>query len=787
MNDVRKDYRELKDRTAKFIDQYDHLAELVYAPEEYAKRRGALADRKRQLETQEFSLVVIGEMKHGKSTFLNAMLRKPVFPKDIVEATAAVTFLKHNATIAQEHPDWQDKAVVEFNDNRIIVVDHLDLCKYTTCFSKKEIDVAREVRKVTIYSDSKFVEDGVSVVDTPGMNTPNVMHEQITRDQIDRSHAAVFLFKATELGKKTDYEFLETTSKKIDRFFFVLNRIDEAGGIEESPRLIDNLRAKAEENTSLGPLLAKARFYPTSGLLALLARYGEYFPNEKFQSRQDWERCCNPPDRREALMAASGMDVFEKDLLDFLFKGERTRDFLKAHLTFITGAAEEANRYLKEKKGVLADKIDLAELEEKEKRLQLEFEREKDKVESASSDLTKKLAEAMKSFVKECETEAETRVGDFRGRVEEIQDYDVMRMQWEDFQNEIAKTVSRFASRVQIDMKDTAQSVFNAIDFKVRGELNRRLGKAKLFEMPTVEPPKIEWVVPAAVAKEVEDELAKINTELNDVEAKLAQANGNENELRMALEKKQDLERERRERLEDARAKMQMLGTRPGVERKMVRPEHDEREWRGGLFGLILTPFIGKKTVHYEAEYEEDDSAQKRFDEEKKKLDEQEAKFREEIRQRIADAGRALSAAQKAAAEAEQLRKLQDKKEQKERELRKSLREQQAKAKERAVGKMRSDLINALDGQLTEIIDITRQMSSACASWADDYIGGIQAELSTAVASRKDELEELQKTVALKKKDREVVMKRISDAETQYKFVMAEATALASDVDMMAF
>ena len=198
MNASRESYRALKEKTESIIEQYDKLAELVYTPEELVKKRDVLNARRKQLETQEFILVVIGEMKHGKSTFLNAMLRKPVFPKDVREATAAVTFLRHNDTIAAEHPEWRDKAVVEFRDRPTMVVDHLDLGKYTTCLHKGEINVAEDVKSVTIYSDSKFVEDGVTVVDTPGMNTPNAMHEQITRDQIDRSHAAVFLFKAGE-------------------------------------------------------------------------------------------------------------------------------------------------------------------------------------------------------------------------------------------------------------------------------------------------------------------------------------------------------------------------------------------------------------------------------------------------------------------------------------------------------------------------------------------------------------------------------------------------------------
>lgn len=786
MNASRESYRALKEKTESIIEQYDKLAELVYTPEELVKKRDVLNARRKQLETQEFILVVIGEMKHGKSTFLNAMLRKPVFPKDVREATAAVTFLRHNDTIAAEHPEWRDKAVVEFRDRPTMVVDHLDLGKYTTCLHKGEVNVAEDVKSVTIYSDSKFVEDGVTVVDTPGMNTPNAMHEQITRDQIDRSHAAVFLFKAGEAGKKSDYEFLETTAKKIERFFFVVNRIDEIGGIgETSARVIEDLRGKVAENPVLGPLLEKERFYPTSGLLALLGRYPEFIPNEKFLSREQWERDCNPPDCRAELEKASGMDTFEADLLSFLFNGPRTQEFLRSHLAFLRGAADEASRYLVEQAEALSKKTNLKELEEKEKRLEAEFEREQAKVASASTELTKKLKSAMSNLVKECEMEAETKTAAFDTRVNEICDYDVMRSQFEEFSGEIERTVSRFASRAQIDMKDTAQSVFSAIDYKVRGELNKRLGAAKLFVMPELEAPKISWVVPENVAKDVEVKLKQIETELRDVDQKLSEKSGSEWELKEALRAREELERQKADALEDIRSNMQMLGQRPGIEQRMVSPAHDKKEWRDGLLGFVMTPIIGKKTVHYEAEFEEDDSARRAYDSEMAKLKEKDAAFRESIRKRLEEAGKTLSEAQRAQLEMEQLRKLADKKREKEMQLQRELRERQLKAQEVALVSMRKSLSQAMKSQLEDVVNGLRTMSNSCANWAQDYIGGIQAELCTAVAARRDELENLRKTVALKKKDRDALQAKVEEAKDAHAKLIADAEVLFTEIEMM--
>ena len=96
MAESRTDYQVVRDHLLEFYDQYFDLVKLMFSEKEVDQLRITVDARKKQIVDKEFTLVVIGEMKHGKSTFLNALLRKPAFPKDVREATAAVTFMKHN-------------------------------------------------------------------------------------------------------------------------------------------------------------------------------------------------------------------------------------------------------------------------------------------------------------------------------------------------------------------------------------------------------------------------------------------------------------------------------------------------------------------------------------------------------------------------------------------------------------------------------------------------------------------------------------------------------------------
>ncbi|HEX2660877.1 MAG TPA: dynamin family protein, partial [Polyangia bacterium] len=48
-----------------------------------------------KLDEERFSLVVLGEFNHGKSTFVNALLGKPLLPTGITPTTAVLAHISH--------------------------------------------------------------------------------------------------------------------------------------------------------------------------------------------------------------------------------------------------------------------------------------------------------------------------------------------------------------------------------------------------------------------------------------------------------------------------------------------------------------------------------------------------------------------------------------------------------------------------------------------------------------------------------------------------------------------
>ena len=50
-----------------------------------------------KLDDERFSVVVLGEFNHGKSTFINALLGTPLLPTGITPTTALLAHVTHGA------------------------------------------------------------------------------------------------------------------------------------------------------------------------------------------------------------------------------------------------------------------------------------------------------------------------------------------------------------------------------------------------------------------------------------------------------------------------------------------------------------------------------------------------------------------------------------------------------------------------------------------------------------------------------------------------------------------
>lgn len=302
-------------------------------------------------ENERFEIVVVGEFSTGKSTFINALLKREILPSKVTPTTATVNFIRHLNELGEDCKE--PIAKVHFKNDDIIEIPYHDLSDYVTEMSEK-VNVSENIRYVDLYVDSPYLENGVVLVDTPGLQALNLEHERITKEQIKKSNASILLFNMEQPGKLTEIKFLRDLSESIDRIFFVANRLDGVPQ-DQVQEVKDQLEKSLRENDYQPIAAAQAVVYPVSALQALKAQ-------DEMVVTRHWEDV--PADE---LMTSSRFPAFVDRLENYLFAGEKTNDFLNVPNVSIEHYYEQLIRQLEQYQEALERDDDMEGLEKAHK------------------------------------------------------------------------------------------------------------------------------------------------------------------------------------------------------------------------------------------------------------------------------------------------------------------------------------------------------------------------------------------------------------------------------------
>jgi GTPase Era involved in 16S rRNA processing len=282
-----------------------------------------LSHVKNKLETRTFNLVVLGQFKRGKTTFINALLGEELLPSAVVPLTAVPTILRYGAAMEL----W-----VSFKDGARKRISQEEISEYVT--EVKNPKNEKNVRGMVIQCPLEFLKE-VQVVDTPGVGSVYKHNTKVAFDFLPRCDVAAFLLSADQPLSEYEHAFLKEVKDHSEKTFFLLNKIDYLSPqeVEES---LDFTKKVLEEDFD-----TRVRIYPVSAKLALEARL-------------------NGDDTMK--LEHSRIQEFEKVLWDFLKREKEdivlassTRQVLMAMHTIITSIEIERKALL----------IPISELEER--------------------------------------------------------------------------------------------------------------------------------------------------------------------------------------------------------------------------------------------------------------------------------------------------------------------------------------------------------------------------------------------------------------------------------------
>ena len=286
------------------INSVQNLTKII--EEDSLKERLDLIPQK--LKDEKFSIGITGVMNAGKSTMLNAILGEEILGTSVIPETANLTIVKYSDKPSAKvnfwtKDEWESieksalslenmKPFVQetkehFKDNldKYITLEGLsdsvaidNLALYTSAeHSDKKCNL---VKSVELYSDLKFVKNGVEIVDTPGLDDPVVQREEITKNYLYDCDLMCHLMNVNQSATQKDIEFITDTLlyQNIARLLVVITRIDTVSEdelkevIAYTKSSIKTKLQSLDKEAQIDSIIRKIDFIPIAGKMALMHR-----------------------------------------------------------------------------------------------------------------------------------------------------------------------------------------------------------------------------------------------------------------------------------------------------------------------------------------------------------------------------------------------------------------------------------------------------------------------------------------------------------------------------------
>ena len=172
-------------------------------------------DEIQKLQADRFHLVVLGQFKRGKTTFINALLGEELLPVGVIPVTSVVTIIRHGSEKRYE---------VVFSDNHRIPIQREELRDYVT--EQGNAENRKRARYVEITHPSRFLEHGLLLIDTPGIGSLDLSNTETTQGFIPNVDAAVIVLSGDLPITRTEHHFLGEVATQVEKLFFVMNKMD---------------------------------------------------------------------------------------------------------------------------------------------------------------------------------------------------------------------------------------------------------------------------------------------------------------------------------------------------------------------------------------------------------------------------------------------------------------------------------------------------------------------------------------------------------------------------------
>ena len=336
----------------------------VYAElgNDYASAETDIAEVYRKLQNDTFKVVVMGQFKVGKSTFINALLGGgDILPAYATPTTAIINEVKYAderraiihfknpvpplpPTIKRSIKEYINKFKGKNVNPKPIPVESIEdyVVIDINAENQSKAIVESPYEKAELFWPLEICKQGVEIIDTPGLNE-NESRTKVTKDYLANADAIVFVLSCIAPCAQNEMSVInnDIISSGHEYIFFVGNRINQIA-MNQRERQKTHIISKLKDKTKFG-------------------ERGIFFVNA--EDAKDGRQ-----EHNQAKLAQSGVLEFEKLLNDFLINQRGAIKLSQPIIKTIFSIDKAINETIPNEQRML--NTSLADLDH---RLQLEF------------------------------------------------------------------------------------------------------------------------------------------------------------------------------------------------------------------------------------------------------------------------------------------------------------------------------------------------------------------------------------------------------------------------------
>lgn len=331
---------EIKNESPAATDQHvvcdiDNVLQAIHLPG-FESYQQDLKKRKVSLTERSYTIALFGAFSAGKSSFANAILGEHVLPVSPNPTTAAVNRIRP-VTNENRHRD----VIVTFKSEEMLVDDIMTLAKVCeppnasleeliTWLKTKNVltdsrlpkmyqaylnamlegyeevrSVIGSAKKITfdnfgsyvtdeekacyiasmdLFYDCEVTKQGITLVDTPGADSINARHTNVSFEYIKHADAILYVTYYNHALSRADKDFLMQLGRvkdvfELDKMFFIVNAADLASDQQELDMVTMYVK---EQLAQLG--IRFPRLYPVSSKISLAEKIEQKTLNEQMRS-----------------------------------------------------------------------------------------------------------------------------------------------------------------------------------------------------------------------------------------------------------------------------------------------------------------------------------------------------------------------------------------------------------------------------------------------------------------------------------------------------------------------